>query len=385
MVLRLHPAPLRKNMAKENGLTEAIESEQDDHDAALPTYQILSYPADFTLEVLVKKWDQGEIKLAQGQRNFVWNQIKASKLIESFLIGLPVPPIYLYQDPEDNKLLVVDGQQRLKSIVYFFSGLFGEETETHKPEYFSLEGLDDKSPYRGVTFKKLRDNDEASYNKLVNSVLRSFQMKQILPEDDTSIYQVFERLNTGGMILQPQEIRNCIYDGRFNNLLKELNKQQAWRHVIGRPAPDTRMRDIELILRFLAAFYNVANYKRPMKKFLNDYMKANRRPSHDGRDEFERLFTRTTNAVLRVLGNRPFHLTRGLNAAVYDSVFVAFARHLDYVSRDDISEGEIGQIQEKFKALKRDTQYKEWTVSHTTDQEVVPNRINKAEQILFGN
>jgi hypothetical protein len=372
-------------MAINDGLTEPIESEQADQQASLRTYEILTYPADFTLEVLVGKWKHGEIKLAQGQRNFVWNQIKASKLIESFLMGLPVPPIYLYTDPDDGKLLVVDGQQRLKSIVFFFSGLFGEETETRKPEYFSLEGLDDSSPYRGMTFNKLKEKDEVGYLKLKNAVLRSFQMKQILPEDDTSIYQVFERLNTGGMILQPQEIRNCIYDGRFNNLLKELNKGQNWRRVLGRPAPDTRMRDVELILRFFATFHNVANYKRPMKKFLNDYMKANRRPSHEQKNDLETLFTRTADAVLKILGNRPFHLTRSLNAAVYDSVVVAFARHIDEVSDANITEAQIDEIRSRFRTLKADNEYLEWVVSHTTDQEVVPSRINKAEQILFGN
>jgi len=372
-------------MAIKDGFTEPIESEQADQQSSLKAYEILTYPADFTLEVLVGKWNRGEIKLAQGQRNYVWNQIKASKLIESFLMGLPVPPIYLYTDPEDGKLLVVDGQQRLRTIVYFFTGLFGEETETHKPQYFSLEGLDDTSPYRGMTFRKLAETDEVGYHKLKNAVLRSFQMKQILPEDDTSIYQVFERLNTGGMILQPQEIRNCIYDGRFNSLLKELNRQQNWRLILGRSAPDTRMRDIELILRFFATFNNVANYKRPMKKFLNDYMKANRRPSHDERLELESLFTRTCNAVLKILGNRPFHLTRSLNAAVYDSVFVAFARHLDEVDRPDITEPEIHNLKSHFRQLRADDQYKEWVISHTTDQEVVPNRINKAERVLFGN
>src|SRR5215204_3595126 len=199
MVLRLYPAS-RRQMAKPDDFTEPIESEVADQEASLRTYEILTYPADFTLEVLVQKFGRNEIKLAAGQRNYVWNQIKASKLIESFLMGLPVPPIYLYQDPDDGKLLIVDGQQRLKSIVYFFTGFFGEETETHKPEYFTLEGLDKDSPYKGTTFKKLKEGDPLAYSKLTNAVLRSFQMKQIFPKDDTSIYQVFERLNTGGMI-----------------------------------------------------------------------------------------------------------------------------------------------------------------------------------------
>lgn len=81
-------------MATDDRFTELIESELADHDASLRSYEVLTYPADFTLQVLVGKWNDGEIKIAEGQRKFVWNQAKASKLIESFLIGLPVPPVY---------------------------------------------------------------------------------------------------------------------------------------------------------------------------------------------------------------------------------------------------------------------------------------------------
>ncbi len=157
MALRTYPFFLTElYMSKGDRFTEPIESELADHDAALRSYEVLTYPADFTLELLVGKWNKGEINIAQGQRKFVWNQAKASKLVESFLIGLPVPPIYFYQDKDDNNLLVVDGQQRLKSIVYFFSGLFGDPKDNDDSEVksgktkalppFDLTGLDEKSP-----------------------------------------------------------------------------------------------------------------------------------------------------------------------------------------------------------------------------------------------
>src|SRR5204862_4091150 len=119
--------------------------------------------------------------------------------------------------------------------------------------------------------------DSASLNRLKNSVLRAFIMKQIHPADDTSILEIFERLNTGGMILQGQEIRNCIYEGTFNELLKKLNTNNNWRKIVGTPTEDKRMRDVELILRFLALFYNVENYNKPMKMFLHKFMLTNRR------------------------------------------------------------------------------------------------------------
>src|ERR1051325_3248391 len=110
----------------DDGLFEAIESEELDRENSPPTYEINVYPADFTLEGLKKKLEDKELKLPEFQRSFVWTQKQASKLIESFLLGLPVPPVFLYVDRKDGKFLVVDGQQRLKTIQYFFDGYFGE-------------------------------------------------------------------------------------------------------------------------------------------------------------------------------------------------------------------------------------------------------------------
>jgi len=92
---------------------EKVASEKEDQEVALQSeYDILTYPADFTLEVLVKKWEKNEIAIAPGQRRFIWSQARASRLIESFLIGLPVPPVFFYLESGTNNLLVVDGQQR---------------------------------------------------------------------------------------------------------------------------------------------------------------------------------------------------------------------------------------------------------------------------------
>jgi hypothetical protein len=98
---------------------EPITSEDEDYESAPPDYQISTYPADFTLEVLHQKWKSDEILIPDFQRKFVWKQVQASKLIESFLVGLPVPAVFLYSEWKSQKFLVIDGQQRLKSIFYF--------------------------------------------------------------------------------------------------------------------------------------------------------------------------------------------------------------------------------------------------------------------------
>jgi hypothetical protein len=390
-------------MAKDEIEIASLKSEEDDSQTALRPYEILSYPADFTLEVLVDKFKKNEIKSPKLQRRYIWPIARASKLIESFLLGLPVPPIFVYQDRDDNSLLIVDGHQRLRSIAYFFSGWFGEDDDPHR-EPFKLVGLSEQSPFLGVDFEHLKNTDASAFNRLNNSVLRAFIMKQLHPADDTSIIEVFERLNTGGMIAQGQEIRNCVYEGEFNELLKKLNKNNDWRKIMGTAAEDKRMRDVELILRFLALFYKVDHYEKPMKVFLNKFMKMNRRSLGMHADDsetkkktiaakqkeftqrmqrFESLFTQTAGAVVKYLGSKPFHVRKGLNAAVFDSVFTTFARHLDTVSAEKPDTAQIKQLEARFQKLLKDEPYIKLVSSATTDQDVVPQRLTKAETFLF--
>jgi uncharacterized protein with ParB-like and HNH nuclease domain len=375
---------------KHHELIEEIPSEKSDSEQSLRGYEILSYPADFTLEVLAGKWKKGEIVVPSLQRRFIWNQVRASKLIESFLMGLPVPPVFFYLETGTDKLLVVDGHQRLRSIVDFFSGKFGDKNALGERVDFTLIGLDQNSPYLDATYESLqKKKNEAAFNRLNNSVLRSFVVKQVNPKDDTSIFQIFERLNTGGVILQGQEIRNCIYEGPFNEMLcgrrkkNSLNKYKQWRKVFGTASEDKRQRDAELILRFLALFYNIELYKKPMKKFLNDFMRENRRAASDKLFEYEYLFRKTCDAVIEYLGEKPFHIHAGLNAAVYDSVFNAFASNLDKLSTKYETKRSRGQLKVKYEQLIKNKTYLKLVSAATTDEEVIPKRIRIAKRILF--
>lgn len=366
-------------MAEEDKFLEPITSEKEDEQESLPVYEILTYPADYTLEVLVEKWAKKQITVPSLQRGYVWNQTQASKLIESFLLGLPVPPVFLYQRRKDNALLVIDGHQRLRTIFYFFSGLFGEaRVKGTKP--FVLVGLHEKSPYLGETYQSLKEGNAQAFNRLNNSVLRAFLMRQIDPEDDGSIFQVFERLNSGGVALNGQEIRNCLYDGTFNTLLKKLNTLPEWRSILGRKRLDARMRDCELILRLIALLNDGKNYKHPMKQFLNAFIKEHKELKDGETQQYAKQFTDTAKAIVKTLGEKPFHIHRGLNAAVCDSVFISFARHLDDAKGiDSYRPG----MKDRFKELVKDEKYGEYTTKATTNDEVVPNRIKMADKALF--
>jgi len=355
------------------GIIQDIESEIEDSETVPATFDIVTYPADFTLEGLMRKYKAGDIIIPGYQREFVWNIKQASRLIESFLLGLPVPAVFLYVEPDTNKHLVIDGQQRLLSICYFMDGYF-PEANNDKRTVFKLKGLNDKSLYAGKTYGELKETEPGAVRRLNDSVLRAFIVKQLHPEGHASVYHIFERLNTGGTQLVGQEIRNCIYHGPFNDLLGELNRDPSWRDVFGKREPDKRQRDIELILRFLALYYEGDKYSKPMKGFLSDFMARNKRGEIYPLAKCKTLFLKTAEAVGTSLNKRPFHIKAGLNAAMFDAVFVAFAKHLKKIPSN------IGQ---RYQQLKVDDVMNALVSSATTDEDVVKKRHKRVQKILF--
>ena len=351
---------------------ESIPSEEEDIDSQPAAYDIVTYPADYTLEVLATKLDRDEILVPGYQRKFVWSIKQSSRLIESFLLGLPVPAVFLYNEPETNKLLVVDGQQRLLSVSYYFRGTFGEEVRGRR-RVFRLTGLNERSPHLGKTFEELSASDEGAVNRLKNAVLRAFVVQQLRPEDHSCVFHVFERLNTGGTLLVGQEIRNCVYHGPFNEAMIRLNRLPEWRDVLGRKGEDKRMRDIELILRFFALHEDWKRYQKPMKEFLNAFMKKHQHDEDFAK--YESLFVATTRSVLKALRSRPFHIKAGLNAAVFDAVYVAFARGGGSVPAD---------VRSRFKRLIRNEEFLQLVGVSTTDERVVRRRLDMAREGLFG-
>lgn len=350
---------------------EVIESEENDLESTPATYEVITYPADFTLEGLVSKYRKGSMTVPGFQRNYVWNIKQASRLIESFLLGLPVPAIFLFTDEAKNEQLVLDGQQRLMSVVYFFDGYFGDADKGGRKKVFRLTGLNEKSPYHNKSYADLEESDQSAFNKLNDSVLRAFVVKQITPNGNTSIYHIFERLNTGGTQLVGQEIRNCVYHGPFNNLLCELNKYDNWRRIFGSQLAHRRQKDVELILRFFAFFENGDKYERPIKDFMSSYMRENQNMDVEKQEEFSRLFKSTCDQVIAHLDDKPFHIWSGLNVAVFDSVFTALAKN-----------GFPEDLKDRFEKLKRDDAFVRGVRGATADESIIELRMSLARQYL---
>ena len=341
-------------------LIERIESEEEDLESPTPIYRIRSYPSDPDLETLYARWQRGEVEIPTFQRGFVWKIPQASKLIESFLMGLPVPGIFVFLEGDEEKHLVIDGQQRLTSIFGFFDGRLPNTID------FKLTGVDPK--WEGRRFASLDPVDKARFR---HSILRVIIVEPSTQDDKASIYPIFERLNTGGTNLTPQEIRNSTYHGPFNDMLVNVNKDPTWRKLFGTNPVDSRMRDVELIVRFLALLEEFPTYAKPMKKFLNDYMGKHQKDPEPQRHQ--NIFLDCVKRVVENLGERPFHIRRGINVATFDATMVAFAK----------SSCTPYNIVDRYQTLKNNQDFFDATTKGTTDVDNVKQRLRLAETILF--
>ena len=349
-------------------LEEEVDEEVDDVDddeEAIPFEQSISwYGADFTVDAVVSRLDRGDIYIPDFQRSFVWDKRKASRFIESLLLGLPVPGIFLATD-EDQRLIVVDGQQRLKSLKFFCNGYFNEDKRK-----FSLTGIE--SEFAGKTYDSLSPNEQ---RKLDDSLLHAIIVRQDRPSDDkSSIYLIFERLNTGGMLLQPQEIRAAIYTGEFNDLLRSLNSNSHWRDMFGKV--HNRMKDQELILRFLAMYFNWEKYQSPLTKFLNTYMGSNRHLETRSEKELGLAFESTMETIHKHLGPNAFKPPQSngrFTAAVFDSVAVGVAKRLE---RGDIQNAKA--LKSRYDSLFENEDYREATFAGTAHTAAAKQRLTIA-------
>ncbi len=349
-----------------------IEEEQDEETVTV-NYDIASYPSDFTLTGIAQMWKDKDIIIPDYQREFVWSIKQSSLLIDSFLCGLPVPPVFFYID-ENNKNLVIDGQQRILSVVFFFEGYFGKESTQGKRKVFRLSGLNENSPYYNMRFEDL---DEGQQRKLKQAVLRAVNIRQLNPiGESTSAYHIFERLNTGGTPLKPQEIRNCVFRGGFNKLLKNANKDKSWRKILGKPYIDKHQKDIELLLRIFSLVGAGSKYEKPMKEFLNKAMIKHNSGETKKATNFFNVFSTVTKIVVNEIGEKPFHLRGPLNVSALDSVMSVLIEN--YRKLDSIN------IKSRYLELRKDEKFNEYTQYNTTDTKTVTERIDIVAKKMIG-
>jgi len=359
-------------------VVEETESTDDELAAAeqVPTCDrpIITQPFDWSVREIFDMEQEGTLVLQPDfQRKEVWDDGKRSRLIESILLGVPLPIVYVAED-QGGYYSVIDGQQRLAAIIRYLKN------------QYALRGLRVLNKLKNKKFQHL-----AKPQQLVikGAAIRSIVIKK---ESDPAIrFEIFERLNTGAVPLNPQELRNCVYRGPFNDMLGRLERYPDWLRVMRLDAPDKRMRDRELILRFFALYDRYNKYAPPMKRFLNIEMQERRNASARQIKEYESLFKNVVRMVLSVFGDHAFmrfvlgdesdpngHWEGRTNFALYDVVMYSFAQ---YEERDVVPRSEA-IAEALMQLMTTDEEFVQAITYNTSQKDVLRTRISIWENRL---
>jgi len=337
-----------------DGGTVEFEGNDQENDAILNLPQsqrtIVTKSTDPEVESLYGKYKRGKLILDPDfQRRFVWDKVKASRLIESALLNVPLPIIYLAEEP-NGKESVIDGQQRLTSFFSFIDG------KLPNGEVFRLTKLNVFSELEKKTYKDL---DEELQDRIRYHQIRAIT---ILHSSDPALrFEIFERLNRGAVPLNDMELRNCVYAGNYMNVLKDMAQEPDFMELMGFKTQNQRMQDVELVLRF-AAFYHSTylKYKGPMKSFLNQDMQNYRYITKEDADKLKAAFKNGLQIVKSLFGPHAFKrfipgnktkpqggwtTSSVRNTALYDvlmGVFCLQDKNRVYAALDPLREGIIG-------------------------------------------
>lgn len=320
-----------------------------------PRYNISYYGADYPVDSLVLRMKEEEIIIPHFQREYVWNHNEASRFIESLLLRLPVPSIFLLRDKHSNKLVIIDGQQRLKTLLYFFEGYFPD----HKK--FDLRNV--LPQYERLTYENLPFSEQ---RELKNSIIHSIIIMD--EENSDAPYHLFERLNTSGTPLTSQEIRSAIFFGQFNDLLIELSHLPDWNKVIAKK--DKRLTDQEYILRLIAMNFDFEFYNGDMKSFLNQFMLKNREMQNFSATEVKEMFISTISKMKECF---PIH-KKPFSIAFFEPIF--------YWASKEKSLNNIDNLKRLVDRLNEETDYLALTKSSTTSKSSVFHRFDLVKQLI---
>jgi hypothetical protein len=347
-------------------------------------FNITSWGADMSFRELINMYEDDELLKPELQRKYVWDKAEASRFIESILLGLPIPSIFLANTKDGNKL-IIDGFQRIMTVYdYVKKGIFAKDGKVFK--LVNTERINKK--WRGKAFNELEEFDQ---KRIRQTTIHSIIFEQKHPtEDDSSLYQVFERINTSGRVLKPQEIRNCVYQGSLNTLLFKLNLNTSWRNLFGIADEDSRMTDLEFILRYFAlSSKDLIGLKKgqiSLKLNLNSYMGN---LSHNTKAFITKKEEEFENVISKIhdnFGENAFRnysqdgFVKKFHPTIFDSIMIS----TKYALEKGIDIKNINNLKSKQIELLKDEDFKRFTTQRTTNLENINGRINLACNYLYG-
>ena len=310
------------------------------------------------------------------QRDIVWGNSDKTRFVDSLLKRLPIPSLCFSQNSKTNKMQVIDGLQRISTICQLF--------DDANWKLSILPDIDKR--LRGKTIKEIKELTPDVLSDIENFALPVTLLRCNYSKTDhvEYIFTIFRRLNTGGLKLTNQEIRNAIFSGPFNNFLRECNNTKQWSELLkkttGQKNKDDRFRSIEIVLKFFAFYDKLSTFKPGLSNYLNGYMKDNRFLNKDSLEKKKELFNRTIKFALgSIYARKP--IVR-LNGATFEAVLHGIAKNIDLLEKL-VNQSRQATITRKYKKLLKQKALSTETLSEGLYQkQKVVERFSLAESIF---
>lgn len=361
-----------ESIAEEQRRTE--EENKDVADAVIPPPDIVAFNEQRSCADIYRMYEKGQLDINPDfQRGEVWTPRAQTLFVDSLMKQLPIPSMCICLDINTQKRIVIDGLQRISTIVKFLQ----------PDSTWRLSDIEDvDSRIANKTVSDIRSSESQLYETLENlsipiTVLRCDLSKKVHME---YLFQIFYRLNSGGNKLYNQEIRNCIYSGSFNDLLKTLAVSESWMTFAGvdkKKVAASRFANEERILRFFAFYHQHETYGGRLAGFLNEYMGDNRHLSVHNIGGYTQLLQETLGIANKaVLDPRFRYLAKSKNFT--DALLVGLAKNREYLKELDAL-----SIVALFEKLVDESEFAEdSTKEGLGGKEKVKSRINKAIQVF---
>lgn len=331
---------------------------------------------DMSIGEMINLYNDGELIISpEFQRLFRWSEYQKTRLIESILLGIPIPPIFVVQN-NDGVWELVDGLQRLSTLFSFF----GELKESNEQNNWALTKGDLVEAINGKTYEDLSTFSKISIKRYV------FRVEIISSDSDYNIrYELFNRLNTGGTKLSEQEIRNVIHRGisdKFNKFLHEKGSNPEFLKVINiSESKEKSLYADELVLRFCSLYKN-EKITQLLVKHMNSYMKQKvdeTKVDESSLHELGYIFDKTVNLLGKLNNNQifvPLSRRGGFSPTLYDGIMIGLAYNIY------LYENNIEKLNNSIEELKERYQTDEILGSRVHNPKNVMERLKIADEIF---